>query len=73
MNILKLLDSQINGYYQNKKDYPSKITMSKETKDKIFKELELEPIMDLSWNDKKNNYRGIEIEIKENTFIELGD
>jgi len=69
--ILDYLDDSINGFYQKNNNYPKLILMSKETKDKLFTELELEPIMDNSWFDTKNNYRGIPIEIKKNIFIEL--
>ena len=71
MSILELLDEKINGYYQKNNNYPNLIIMSKEVKDKIFAQLELEPEMNNSWRDTKNNYRGINIEIKENSFIEL--
>lgn len=70
-NILTILDQQINAYYQKKEKYPSYILISKEGKDKIFAELNLELGMDGSWKDKKDNYKGIEIKIKEDTFIEL--
>lgn len=70
-NILKLLDEKIEGYYQIKKDYPKNIIMNQEIKEKIFKELELAPKLDNCWIDKKDNYRGISIKIKEGTFIEL--
>jgi len=69
--MLDCLDSQINGYYQKNNNYPNLILMNKETKDKLFTELELEPIMDNSWYNTKNNYRGIPIEIKKDIFIEL--
>jgi hypothetical protein len=71
MNILAYLDSQIETFKVIKDKYPSKILMSKEVKDKIFAELNLISAMDLSWKEKQDNYRGIEILIKENIFIEL--
>jgi hypothetical protein len=45
--------------------------MSKETKNKLFTELELITDLSLCWYDKKDNYRGIPIEIKKDVFIEL--
>lgn len=71
MNILDLLDEKINNYYQKNKDYPTTIIMNMLTKEKIFTELKKEPIMIDSWADKQNNYRGIKIKVKTNTFIEL--
>jgi hypothetical protein len=71
MNILNYLDNEIEKFRQANNDYPKLILMSKETKDKLFAELELEPIMDNCWFDTKNNYRGIPIEIKKDIFIEL--
>jgi hypothetical protein len=71
MNILTLLDDKINGYYQNNGNYPTKIIMDKETKDKIFTELELEPTLDNCWKEKEDNYRGIKIVIKKDIFLEL--
>lgn len=70
MKILDILDQKINGYYQLNKEYPNKIIMSQETKNKIFIELE-EIDINLSWKDKKDNYRGIKIEIKKDIFLEL--
>jgi len=70
-SLLGYLDERINGYYQKNNVWPGKIILSKESRDKIFAELLLEPTMDLCWFDKKDNYRGIKIEIKEGTFIEL--
>jgi hypothetical protein len=72
MNILALLDKQIEGFLQSKGDYPSKLLMKKETKDKLFAELEKEPEMTDSWYDRKDNYRGFLIEIKDIDFIKLG-
>jgi hypothetical protein len=72
--LLDYLDEMINGYYQKNNTYPTRIIMNKETKDKIFIELGLEPEIDNSWKDSKDNYRGIEIEIKKDiAFIELGE
>lgn len=71
MSILAILDNQINGFYQNNNDYPKLILMSKETKDKVFNELLLESDTKDSWVDKKDNYRGIEIKVKKDTFLEL--
>ena len=71
MSILNFLDEKINGYYQNRKDYPSVIYMSKDANDKVFAELAAGTELTLSWYDKKDNYRGIPIKIKEETFIEL--
>jgi hypothetical protein len=70
-NILSYLDNQIETYRQSKGYYPSKIIMSKETKDKIFAELLLEPTLEDCWFDKKDNYRGIEIEIHNIEEIKL--
>jgi len=71
MNILKLLDEKLNAYYENKKDYPSIIQMSKETKDKIFEEIGKDEDMTNGWKSKGNNYKGIKIKIKKDTFLEL--
>jgi hypothetical protein len=71
MSILKHLDDTINGYYQKNNNYPDSIIMSKETKKKIFTELKEGSDLSLCWVDKKNNYRGIKIEIKKDIFIEL--
>jgi len=71
MNILSYLDEQIEGFKQKKEDYPSKIIVSKQVYDKIFSELELEPQMDCSWKDGKDNYRGIILEIKDIEFLKL--
>jgi hypothetical protein len=69
--ILEALDQKISGYYEINKDYPALILMSKEIKDKVFEALETEPKIDLCWTGKKDNYRGIEIQIKKDTFLEL--
>jgi hypothetical protein len=69
--LLDYLDNQIELFRQKNNDYPNLILLSKETKDKLFIELENEPIMDNSWKDLKNNYRGIPVEIKKDIFLEL--
>ena len=69
--ILEALDQKINGYYELNNNYPTLILMSKEIKDKVFEALEIEPKIDLCWTSKKDNYRGIEIQIKKDTFLEL--
>lgn len=63
MNILSYLDNQIELFKQKNNKYPIKIIMSKETKDKIFTELDA-TMIDIkgSWGDFRDNYRGIEIE-----------
>lgn len=45
--------------------------MNKETKDKLFAELLLEPTLDNCWFDKKDNYRNILIEIRDIDFLKL--
>jgi hypothetical protein len=71
--ILTILDEKLNCYYQKNNLWPGKIIMSKEVKDKIFSELDLflEAEENCSWENSKDNYRGIPIEIKPDTFIEL--
>jgi hypothetical protein len=72
MSILKLLDEKIQRYYQNKEDYPAEIIMSKETRDKLFAEINLSEIKNNnSWYDKKDNYRGIKIKIKKGILFDL--
>jgi len=61
--LLDLLDESIEGFYQRTRNYPVKIIMNKTIKDKLFSELELEPKLDNSWRDTRDNYRGIKIEI----------
>jgi hypothetical protein len=68
--ILDYLDREIEIFRQRNNKYPKLILMNKETKDKIFVELDLIEMND-SWRDNKDNYRGILIEIKLNIFIEL--
>ena len=72
-NLLSYLDQKLNAYYQKNNSWPGKIILSKETRDKIYAELQLEPDLSLCWIDKKDNYRGIKIEIKPNIFIEWGE
>ena len=72
--LIGYLEEEIEGFNLKNNDYPVKIFMNKETKDKLFTELELEPSMNTEkcWKDKKElNYRGIPIEIKEDVYIEL--
>lgn len=71
ISILDLLDQKLSIYYQHNATYPKLILMNKETKDKVFEALDLEPTLDNSWKDNYNNYRGIEIKIKKNIFLEL--
>jgi hypothetical protein len=67
--LLDYLDQKIDIFYQKNNDYPKLILMNKETKDKIFEALEYIP--ENFWRDNKDNYRGIEIKIKKDIFIEL--
>jgi len=62
--LLGYLDNQIELFRQKNNNYPSKIIMNKETRDKIFTELDA-TMIDIkgSWRDYGNNYRGIKIEI----------
>ena len=62
--LLGYLDNQIELFRQKNNNYPSKIIMNKETRDKIFAELDA-TMIDIkgSWRDYGNNYRGIKIEI----------
>ena len=70
--VLDYLDNEIEKFYQKNGNYPKKIIISKDTKDKVFAELELEPIMDNCWKTEKGlNYRGIKFEIKKSIFLEL--
>jgi hypothetical protein len=70
-SLLGYLDEQINGYYQKTGNYPIKLIISKETRDKIFAELNLEPTLDNCWFNKKDNYRNIKIEISNIEQIKL--
>lgn len=67
--ILKYIDKELENFMQRTGIYPKKIIISKETKDKIF--AELEPTIDNCWKGKKTNYRGMEIKIEKDIFIEL--
>lgn len=69
--LLEYLDREIELFRQKTGNYPKKIILSRLACEKVFFELELEPIMDNCWKDKQDNYRGISIYIKENVFIEL--
>jgi len=69
--ILKYLDNQLEIFNRKNNCYPSKIIMNKETKDKLFAELLLEPTLDNCWFDKKDNYRNILIEIRDIDFLKL--
>jgi hypothetical protein len=71
MNLLNYLDQEIELYRQKNNNYPKKIIMSKETKDKLFAELGNDVDISLSWTNKKDNYRGIPVEIKKDIFLEL--
>ena len=70
VKLLDYLDEIINTYYQKNNVWPGRIILNKETKEKIFTELEE---MDLtnSWVDKQDNYKGISLYIKKDVFIEL--
>jgi hypothetical protein len=70
-SLLGYLDNQIELFRQKNNNYPFKIIMNKETRDKIFTELENDIDISLSWKDKKNNYRGIKIEISNIEQIKL--
>ena len=69
--ILDFLDRELENFYQRTGNYPNKIIMNKKTKDKIFIELENEPVMDNSWKNKKDNYRGIFICLSKNQSLKL--
>jgi len=70
-SLLDYLDQQINGYYQKTGNYPQKIILSNLGHAKLFSELELEPILDNCWKNKKDNYKGILIEISNIEQINL--
>ena len=72
-NLLTYLDIEIENFRINKGDYPKLILMNKETKDKLITEIEKnkEPEENGSWENIRDNYKGIPIKIKENIFIEL--
>ena len=69
VKLLDYLDEMLNTYYKNNNVWPGRIILNKETKEKIFIELEK---MDLTncWKDKQDNYRGISLYIKKDVFIE---
>ena len=69
--LLSYLDDEIEKFNQRTNIYPKIIFMSKETKTKLFAELNLINEMNDNWYDRKDNYRGILIEIKQDVFIEL--
>jgi hypothetical protein len=71
MDILAYLDNEIEKYREKNNNYPGRIIINKNFKDKIFEALNLEPILDGNWYDKKDNYRGIELVIKEIEEIKL--
>jgi len=72
-NLLNYLDTEIEKFRQTNNDYPKLILMSKETKDKLIAEINKDKELEEngSWENKKDNYKGISIKIKQNTFIEL--
>ena len=72
-NILKYLDNEIEKFRQTNNDYPKSILMSKETKDKVIAEIKKDKELEEngSWENKKDNYKGIPIKIKQGIFIEL--
>lgn len=70
-NILNYLDNQINIFRLKNNNYPKVILMKKEIKDKIFEALDNDVVMDLCWKDRKDNYRGILIEIRDIDFLKL--
>ena len=71
MNILIYLDNQIETFRQKKGDYPTKITLNKVTYDQIFSEIDSAPTEFEGWAFKKDNYRGIPLEIRDISFIKL--
>jgi hypothetical protein len=72
MNILNYLDNQIEIFKQKNNEYPKQINMNQETKDRVFVELDKYlPIIDNCWIDFRDNFRGIYIAIKTDTFIEM--
>jgi len=65
-NILTYLDNLIETFYQKYNTYPSIIILNKNTKDKIFQEIENEiNNYDNCWVDKKDTYKGIPLKIEE--------
>jgi len=73
MNILNYLDNEIEKFRQTNNDYPKSILMSKETKDKLIAEINKDKELEEngSWQNLKDNYKGILIKIKQGIFIEL--
>jgi hypothetical protein len=69
--LLEYLDNQLELFRQKNNYYPNLILMSKETKDKIFAELDNYVVLDNCWFDKKDNYRNIPIEIRDIDFLKL--
>jgi len=69
--MLDYLDKLIENFRQRTGDYPIKILISDLAREKLFSELELEPTLNNSWFDKKDNYRGIPILISQKEEIEL--
>ena len=72
-NLLTYLDIEIENFRINKGDYPKLILMNKETKDKLLAELELEKEAQEngSWENIKNNYKGIPVKISKIQFLKL--
>ena len=73
MKLLNYLDNQIELFWQKNEDYPKEILMNKETKSKLWAELKdgKEKKENNSWQNQKNNYRGIPVKIKKDVFLEL--
>ena len=73
MNILNYLDDKIEKFRQTNNDYPKLILMNKETKDKLIAEIEKnkEPKENGSWQNIKNNYKGIPVKISKIQFLKL--
>jgi len=69
--LIDYLEEEIERFKKKNNSWPGKIILNKETKDKLFTELELEPNIQGSWFDRKDNFRGIPIEIKKDVYIEL--
>lgn len=64
-NILTYLDNLLEIFYQKNNTYPSTIIVTKETMNKIFSELDNGiDNLELSWADRKDNYKGIPIRIE---------
>lgn len=69
--VLDYLDREIEYFKQKNNNYPAKIIMNKETKDKLFAEIEKENFITNSWKDRQDNYRGILIETSQEEQIKL--